>query len=1071
MKNKVEYINDDIKEETHIENKIEDNNQHLDIIPDKNKINNVYKLLINDDYYLITQNINKILKPYHKLIMQNIGKINKILLNNNCDNIDKNSIFISIESKEKDYKNGQNSLINLLNQIETIHNNYYLNSKKILIKMNKNYNKRKKKLKKYKIIEENKYFFTFGLSSKLKDKENDSINHKINTQKYNNNSNQVIINNIQNIINTIDNKSNDIISNNINQNDFSSLLKENQILKQKLTSISTNQKSEITNYINYIENKIKNDENYNIINIENKEEMKNKKIKNNMFQNLKISQEINFCFKSKNKSDKNIFVNKIISFNLINQRGNEEINNLKKIESELSDKNKELNEEISSLNSELKKIKEEKTNIIFKNGLTEKKIFKLNSDIEKLKIAIEQKVAEIIEQTRINEENQLKIKDLENQKYNLENKIFNDISKINELTSNYQNLEKEKEEEINDYKEYLNERENVLEQLKSKNSESLETILSLEENIKIYENENKELKFEINTIKKNNSTFEFKIKQNDQTITFLNKQNENLIKQNHELSEQIKLLNKDLKEQRKIIKELNNKNKNEEGEDDPKEIINCKDKEINYLKKIANLNKEEIIKKEEEIKILKNDLIRVNSENEKLNQDVDILEGENKEAIQSFNDLNKKYKEITKELSHLKRYYEPIENNLRKKEEELNISIKNYNFLQKENRKLEKDNENYKNQLEKYKKEIDSNTNRSRRYSNNSDVIKENKQLKDEIKEMDEEIEDLNKKIEEQGEKIIYYKSSLSSEQNKCFDLEKKNQELSKKLDTLQKSQNENKYSRIDFRTKSDYSINTLNSNKNNKDDDMKDITPSKYTIVKCVEIDDMKWCLFKKKKTFYDNKNFVKKYSQRTSSSYSNKTYYFSKHEKQKSNANEINTKDNYNDYIWKPFKNPKEFDNFGTIPQTESNDDKNRIIEIEKEVKDLKDKLSKKEDDYNRVNINYAKLLKKTKNPDNNQEKLMETISKLKIENKKLNTSLLKCKSEKKIIGISFIEDDLESSFFIDNFNFDTILDEINKTEDKFMAMNNTLQRNAKPFHERKIEDIKLENNNKDEKDEIEK
>ena len=203
--------------------------------------------------------------------------------------------------------------------------------------------------------------------------------------------------------------------------------------------------------------------------------------------------------------------------------------------------------------------------------------------------------------------------------------------------------------------------------------------------------------------------------------------------------------------------------------------------------------------------------------------------------------------------------------------------------------------------------------------------------------------------------------------------------------------------------------------------------------------------------------------------SAHSNRTFLYSRHEKNRSNASEVKINDNYKDYVWKPLKKEKEFNDFGPLPEIESVDDKNKINEMDKKIKDLKDKLSKKEDDYNRMNINYAKLLKKTKNPENNQEKLMDTINKLKIENKKLNNSLTKYKSEKNIIGISFIEDDLEGSFFIDNFCFDTILDEINKSEDKFMAINNNLQRSSKPSHDRKIEDIKLENhNNKDEKDE---
>ena len=259
MKNNTEKSNDDIKEEAQSENKMDDNSQHSSININKNNMENIYKLLINDNYYSLSQNVNNLIKNYHKLLMQNIGKMHKLLLNkNNNNNNDNNNSENSSDNeddsnsssseKEKDFKVIKNSLIEILNQVEIIHNNFYLNSKKLLLKINKYYNKRKKKIKKYKIIEKDKYSFIFGLTSELeKNKENNNINL---SPKFKNNSNQVIINNIQNIINTIDNKSNDIISNNLNQNDFTSLLKENQILKQKLTNITTNQKSEITNYIN-----------------------------------------------------------------------------------------------------------------------------------------------------------------------------------------------------------------------------------------------------------------------------------------------------------------------------------------------------------------------------------------------------------------------------------------------------------------------------------------------------------------------------------------------------------------------------------------------------------------------------------------------------------------------------------------------------------------------------------------------------------------------------------------------------------------------------------------------------
>ena len=124
--------------------------------------------------------------------------------------------------------------------------------------------------------------------------------------------------------------------------------------------------------------------------------------------------------------------------------------------------------------------------------------------------------------------------------------------------------------------------------------------------------------------------------------------------------------------------------------------------------------------------------------------------------------------------------------------------------------------------------------------------------------------------------------------------------------------------------------------------------------------------------------------------------------------------------------------------------------------------------------LNINYAKLLKKSKNPDS-KEKLLETINKLKTENKNLNNTLLKYKTENNIIAISFIEDDLESSFFVDDFCFDTIISELDKAEDKFMAMNHNIQKGLKPFNFKKkirvnkLEDKKeQENEIKDEKEE---
>ena len=50
MKNITEKSNDDSKEDTQSENKMDDSSQHSSINLNKNNMENIYKLLINDNY-------------------------------------------------------------------------------------------------------------------------------------------------------------------------------------------------------------------------------------------------------------------------------------------------------------------------------------------------------------------------------------------------------------------------------------------------------------------------------------------------------------------------------------------------------------------------------------------------------------------------------------------------------------------------------------------------------------------------------------------------------------------------------------------------------------------------------------------------------------------------------------------------------------------------------------------------------------------------------------------------------------------------------------------------------------
>ena len=116
-----------------------------------------------------------------------------------------------------------------------------------------------------------------------------------------------------------------------------------------------------------------------------------------------------------------------------------------------------------------------------------------------------------------------------------------------------------------------------------------------------------------------------------------------------------------------------------------------------------------------------------------------------------------------------------------------------------------------------------------------------------------------------------------------------------------------------------------------------------------------------------------------------------------------------------------------FGTLPLNESTEKQKKIEELERNNKDLEEKLIKKEKDFNRLNLNYAKMINKSKNPENNEEKLAEKLDKLREENKKLVSTITKLKSEQQFIGLSFIADDLEGEQFIDDKCFEDILDNL--------------------------------------------
>ena len=77
----------------------------------------------------------------------------------------------------------------------------------------------------------------------------------------------------------------------------------------------------------------------------------------------------------------------------------------------------------------------------------------------------------------------------------------------------------------------------------------------------------------------------------------------------------------------------------------------------------------------------------------------------------------------------------------------------------------------------------------------------------------------------------------------------------------------------------------------------------------------------------------------------------------------------------------------------------------------------------------MNYAKLFNKKKNDEKNPDKLRNEIEKLKKENRNLQNIINKYKENENIFNLSFIEDDIEGNQFIDELNFDEIIDNMSK------------------------------------------
>ena len=192
-----------------------------------------------------------------------------------------------------------------------------------------------------------------------------------------------------------------------------------------------------------------------------------------------------------------------------------------------------------------------------------------------------------------------------------------------------------------------------------------------------------------------------------------------------------------------------------------------------------------------------------------------------------------------------------------------------------------------------------------------------------------------------------------------------------------------------------------MKKNNNNNDINIDLITPENFELIKCNQYKKYKWILFRKKNENEKLNNII--------------------------DNNKIEEK--INDYYWIKYTNEKKFNEFGQIQINNSEDLLQQIEELKDYQAELLQKLSKTENDYHKLNLNFAKFFKTKKTGELNQDKLIETIEKLRKENNKLQNTLMNMKQGDNFIGISFIEDDLNNSQFIDDYNFDEIIDNFNQ------------------------------------------
>ena len=508
-------------------------------------------------------------------------------------------------------------------------------------------------------------------------------------------------------------------------------------------------------------------------------------------------------------------------------------------------------------------------------------------------------------------------------------------------------------------------------------------------------------------------------------------------------------------------------------------INNYKEKEV-QIENTKLKNENDILEKnKKELHIQIADLI---NNNNSLNEEISKLKNSNlinlekeKKTKEIINELNKKIESITNIKSELEKKKQILVKSIETYENKNISQLKEIKQLKDEIEELKLENQNLNKKLNNIEEEKKVNIKTiSDLKQEIDDLNKEIGELVKDNEKMNNEIEDKNNIKEEYNEKYEKAIKELNDEKQINSIMEKKIKNLETKLDEhnineydetktkTYKLSNINKVNEIEVEQLSRKYVSPYNYRKNtsvlstnntsnnrkiiiNNNLDELEISPDNYIIVKSFQLNNnLKWYLLKKKK-----KNIEHDPSPTPSPNQSNSKHIFRRFKYLKTNSKINNEKnESFSDFIWKPNKNEKDFINFNYL-NNENDNNKNdnstskdwqkKINELEYCIKDLEEKLEKKENDCNRINLNYAKLFKRSKQPELNYDKVLENNEKLKSENRILKKKIENLKSSQNFIALSFIADDLEGSRFIDDNCFEELLDGL----DGGFKKNNTYKR----------------------------